>query len=259
MLTKSQLAAREGKLTASAVSVLMTGDAERILNLWKDLVGDPTFVAEDLSGVWPVRLGECTERLNLDWYARKHGELSRHGEVAVGNPDWMAATLDAWDLARKCPVEAKHVGGREPLETIIARYQPQMHWQMMVTKSTECALSVIMGANEPIVEYIGFDKLYAAELMKRAKQFMACVENMTSPVAVAAFAAPVIAEKIYQMDSAEWKANADRWIQTSGAVETAKDAEKKLKALVPEDAKLATGAGVKISRDRAGRLSLRKS
>lgn len=258
MLSPTQLAARENKLTASRVAALMTGDADKILNLWKELIGDPSFVSEDLSGVWPVRLGEATEQLNLDWYERKQGALTWRGEVIVGKPEWMAATLDGWDVARKCPVEAKHVGGREPLETIIARYAPQTHWQMMVTGASECALSVIMGANEPVVEYLPLDKDYAAELMKRATQFMQCVENMTPPFALAPIAAPVIAEKIYSMDSPEWAANAARWLQTAGAVETAKDAEKKLKALVPDDAKKAVGAGVQISRDRAGRLSLRQ-
>ena len=133
MLSPTQLAARENKLTASRVAALMTGNADKILNLWRELVGDPAFVPEDLSDVWPVRLGEATEHLNVAWYAKKHGEVSRKGEVVVGNPDWMAATLDGWDVARGCPLEAKHVGGREPLETIISRYQSQMHWQMMVT------------------------------------------------------------------------------------------------------------------------------
>jgi hypothetical protein len=258
MLNASQIAQRENKLTASRVACLMTGDTDKILNLWRELVGDPEFVPEDLSGVWPVQLGSATEALNIAWYCRKYGSVSGKGDVIVGSPEWMAATLDGWDDARKCPIEAKHVGGREPLETIIARYQPQMHWQMMVTKSTECALSVIMGANEPIVEFIGFDKVYGDELMKRATQFWQCVENMTPPFALAPAAVPVIADKIYTMATPEWITNAQRWLQTCGAVETAKDAEKKLKALVPEDAKKAVGSGVQISRDRAGRLSLRQ-
>ena len=232
MLVSTQLAARENKLTASRVAALMTGSADKILNLWRELVGDPAFVPEDLSDVWPVRLGEATEQLNVAWYAKKHGEVSRKGEVVVGNPDWMAATLDGWDVARGCPLEAKHVGGREPLETIISRYQSQMHWQMMVTDASECALSVIMGASEPIVEYIPMDVGYAKELMRRATQFMQCVDNMTPPVLLAPVAPPVIADKIVMMDSnPEWTAQAARWIQSYGAAEIAKEAEKKLKGV----------------------------
>ena len=76
MLTAEQLKARDGKLTASRVACLMTGDAEKIMNLWREMVGDPSFVADDLSGVWPVQLGSATEMLNLDWYTRRTGRQS---------------------------------------------------------------------------------------------------------------------------------------------------------------------------------------
>jgi hypothetical protein len=259
VLTAEQHRLREGKLTASQVAALMSGDADKILNLWKLHIGDPSYVDPDLSEVWPVRLGETTETLNLEWYARKHGAISRVGEVVTGNPDWMACTLDAWDTKRGCPVECKHVGGREPLETIIARYAPQTTWQMMVTKAEECALSVIMGANEPIVEYLPLDSAYAAELMKRSEQFMACVESLTPPVFLPAVTAPVVAAKIYPMDgNAEWKALAERWVQSYGAAQIAKEVETKLKALVPADAAKATGCGITITRNRAGSLALRE-
>lgn len=259
MLTAEQQELRRDKLTASQVGALMSGDEAKILNLWRLHIGDPAYVEDDLSGVWPVRLGECTEALNLEWYSRKHGPISRVGEVVTGDPVWAACTLDAWDVTRACPVECKHVGGREPLETIIARYQPQTHWQMMVTKSVECALSVIMGANEPIVEYLPFDRDYAAELMKRAKQFMACVESLTPPVSLPAVVAPVKAEKIYPMDGNDaWKAQAQLWLQTHGAVETAKASEIALKKLVPADAAKAHGHGAQITRNRAGSLALRE-
>jgi YqaJ-like viral recombinase domain len=257
-LTAEQLSQRDGRLTASQVGALMSGDDEKVMRLWKMHIGDPSYVDEDLSGVWPVRLGELTETLNLEWYSRKHGKISRMGEVVLCDP-WMACTLDAWDVQRGCPVECKHVGGREPLETIIARYAPQTTWQMMVTKATECALSVIMGANEPIVEFLPLNADYAAELFSRAEKFMACVESLTPPVSLPTVAAPVVAAKIYPMDdNAEWKAQAERWIQTYGAAATAKEAEAALKKMVPADAAKCTGHGVTISRNRAGSLALRE-
>lgn len=237
----------------------MTGDAEKIINLWREMVGDPNYIEEDLSDVWPVQLGNATEALQIEWYARKRGLVSRIGEVVIGSLPWMAATLDAWDLTRDCPIECKHVGGFEPSEVIVARYAPQTTWQMLVTGAKECALSVIMGAKEPTVDYLPLDKRYADELMKRAEQFMACVRSLTPPVPLPAVASPVIPRKIYPMDgNADWKAQADRWIQSHGAAEIAKEAEKALKAMVPADAVKCAGNGVTISLDRAGRLSLRK-
>ena len=64
MLSPAQIQARDGRLTASRVACLMSGDEAEILNLWRELCGGD-FEQEDLSGVWPVQLGSCTEDLNL--------------------------------------------------------------------------------------------------------------------------------------------------------------------------------------------------
>lgn len=258
MLNAAQLAARAGKLTASRVACLMKGDAEAIMRLYRELIGEE--IPEDLSHVWPVRLGEATEGLQLDWMEEQGGHVTRRGEV-VTHPkyEWAAATLDGWHEGLECPVEVKHVGGREPLEVIIERYQPQMQWQMECTGASQCALSVIMGANPPIVEYIERDADYAAEMVRRGKQFMDCVTRRIEPVALPAVAAPIDASKVYDMQgNNSWAAHAVSWIESKPAADICKDAEKVLKALVPEDAKKCHGHNIQITRDRAGRLSLRE-
>lgn len=258
MLTAAQVAARKDKLTASRVACLMKGDAEAILRLWREMIGDE--IEEDLSRVWPVQLGSTTENLNLDWYEMKSGSLSRRGEVCVHSVHkWAAATLDAWINDLACPIECKHVGGREPLEVIIERYQPQMQWQMEVTGATQCGLSVIMGASEPIVEFIERDRDYAAEMVRRGAIFMQHVAKRTPPVALPAVTAPIDASKVYDMTgNNSWASHAAEWIESKPAAEICKDAEKVLKALVPADAKKCHGHDIQITRDRAGRLSLRE-
>ncbi len=63
---------------------------------------------------------------------------------------------------------------------------------MGVTGATLCALSVIMGANEPVVEdTIDRDDNYAAEMVRRGKQFMDCVAARRAPVALELVAAPI--------------------------------------------------------------------
>ena len=79
-LSAAQLAARAGKLTSSRVACLMTGDAEKILRLYREMIGEAT--EDDLSGVWAVRLGETTEALNLEWFERKNSPVSR-GAISV--------------------------------------------------------------------------------------------------------------------------------------------------------------------------------
>jgi predicted phage-related endonuclease len=237
----------------------MTADAGKILQLYREMIGEA--LEEDLSRVWPVRLGEATEGLNLEWYERKNNcTLTRQGEVVIHpRHDWAAATLDGWDPTLQCPVEVKHTGGREPLEVIIDRYQPQMQWQMEVTSATQCALSVIMGASEPIVEFIERDADYAAEMVVRGRQFMDCVARRTIPVTLPAVAAPIDASKIYSMDGDNrWANSAATWLATKVAARECADAEKYLKSIVPPDARKCTGYGVTVTRDRAGRLSLRE-
>jgi len=259
MLTSAQIEARRGKLTASRIACLMTGDAAAILALYREMIGEGS-AEDDLSRVWPVRLGEATEALNLDWYEMKNSPVARRGEVAVhATLDWAAATLDGWDMALGCPIEAKHVGGFEPLEVVIDRYQPQMQWQMQVTRANQCALSVIMGAREPVVEFIPADAEYQDEMVRRGAQFMTAVRQRTPPVALPAVPAPIDATKLYDMrGNNAWAASADTWLRTKPEADLAKDAEKILKSIVPEDAKRCFGHGVRITRDRAGRLSLRE-
>jgi len=258
MLTAAQLEARKNKLTASRVACLMTGDREKIMRLYREMIGEEQ--EEDLSHVWPVRLGEATEQLQLDWYEMKGSPVSRRGEVCVHRlHSWAAATLDGWDDNLRCPIECKHVGGREPLEVVIDRYQPQMQWQMEVTRAAQCALSVIMGANAPVVEYIERDVDYAAEMIRRGKQYMDCVAARRPPVALDPIAPPADASKIYDMTgNNEWAAYAADWLGTRIAAGRNDEAAKLLKAVVPLDAKKCTGHGVQITRDRAGRLSLRE-
>jgi predicted phage-related endonuclease len=261
MLNAAQMKARDGKLTASRVACLMTGDNDKILNLWRELVGDPTYVEEDLSNVWAVQLGSCTEALNLEWYERRTGrDLSRHGEV-VTRPgfDWAACTLDAFDEQMRAPVEAKHVGGFEKHEAVIARYMPQMHWQMLCTGTNLCMLSVIEGAREPVIDQVQFDGAYASELWDRAFRFMQCVWQIIPPVEMAPVAAPVKAEKSYDMTGKnEWAAEAVTWVTTRQAAKDNAAADKAIKAMVPADAAKCTGHGIAVSRNRAGSLSIRE-
>jgi YqaJ-like viral recombinase domain len=259
VLTASQLLARAGKLTGSRIAALMRGDAAAVLRLYKEMIGEGE--PEDLTGNWHVRLGELTEALNLEWFERKNGPLSRRGEVVV-HPvlPWAAVTLDAWCDALKCPVECKHVGGHEPLELIIDRYQPQMQWQMECLMADQCALSVIIGANEPVVEFIPRDPEYASEMVKRGDQFMGFARRREPPVVLPAAVPPVDACRVYDMTgNNQWASQATDWLTTKPAADINRDTSITLKSLVPADAKRCEGHGITISRNRVGHLSLRRT
>lgn len=258
MLTAVQIAARENKLTASRVACLMTGDEERIIDLWREMIGDPYYTPDDLSGIWPVQLGLVTEQLNLDWFERKYGAVTRRGQVVTGDPDWAACTLDGWSIARNCPVECKHVGGHERPSEIISRYQPQMQWTMIVTSAEQCAFSVISAANEPTVDFIPRDRIYGDILMSRAVTFMKCVEDMVPPLSIAPATPPVIPSREYDVTGNNmWAAAAADWLANIRGKKTAEKAEKELKSIVPSDALKCFGHGVNISRARNGNLTIK--
>jgi predicted phage-related endonuclease len=260
MLTAEQLKARAGKLTGSRVAALMKGDVVAIDRLYREMIGEAE--EENLRHVWPVRLGEATEQLNLDWFEQKnHMPVTSRGRVMVHpRHNWAACTLDGWSADLACPIECKNVGGREPLEVVIDRYQPQMQWLMEITGAKQCALSVIMGANEPIVEYIDRDDGYIAEMIRRGRMFMDCVMQRIPPVTLPEVPSPIIADKSYDLSTNNtWVSFAAEWIATRASAEKCKEAEKVLKSIMPPDAAKAFGAGVRITRDRAGRLSLREA
>lgn len=259
-LTEKQRVAREGKLTASRVSALMAGDATKIHRLWLEMTGQAE--EEDLSGVWAVQLGLVTEHLNLEWAERKLGEQIIDRGVFVQHPhlEWAGATIDGMLRKTERPIEAKHVGGYEPLETIIDRYQPQLQWIMKCARwnPMEIALSIIFGANEPIIEWIPCDEEYAAEMTHRGAQFMQHVRNRTPPVELPPVPPPIVPVRKYDMTGNNaWGVNAATWTTTRQAAKDNAMAEKELKAIVPADAKECSGYGVIAKRDRAGRISLR--
>lgn len=258
-LTPEQRRLREGKLSASEVGKLMSGDADKIMNLWRVKVGE--IDEPDLSGVWPVALGVHTEALNLFWYRRTTGRpLELCGEVVTHpNCAWACATLDGFDNELVGPVDAKHVGGFEKLQTIVARYSAQMHWQMDCTGTKRSALSIIEGSREPVIEYIDWDAEFSKELWRRAAIFMQCVWDLTPPVAFPPIQAPVAAVKEVDMSTSNaWAVNAENWLKTKGYARSCAIAEKELKALVAPDVKRAYGSGIEIARDRANRMSIKE-
>jgi hypothetical protein len=218
-------------------------------------------------------LGEVTEPLHLEWYRRKTGRsLSRQGEVVIApRADWAACTLDAWDDGMGCPVEVKHVGGREPREGVITRYQPQLHWQMLVTGARKVMLSLIEGANEPVLEEIGFDEAYGVELWHRAEFFMECVATLTLPVRLPAARLPTPHDKRRRIDldrlKAEgkpwpnWAASLEPelkvWRETHEAAKTHGQAVKRVKDILPENVGVLRANGVIVTRARNGAVSIR--
>jgi len=259
-LSERQQKAREGKMTGSRIATLSTGSPEDVYNLWLELTGDPTWKAPDYSKVWAVQLGNATEQFHLDWIQQTTGDITRRGEsLQHSSVDWAAVTLDGWAADHKLAVEAKHVGGLEPANTIIDRYMPQMQWTMFCTKTPEIIFSAIAGAKEPRPVLIARDETYLEELVLRAGDFMECVRTMREPIANPFIKPPlpVFSRMVDMSKSNTWAAAAQDWLTNKPARDLFEVAAKGVKSLVPADAKECYGAGIRVKRSKNGALTIK--
>ena len=260
-LTAEQHAKREGMVTASFLPYLMAGDKAKILSEWQRIVGDTAYAPENLDDVWPVQFGSWIEPFALDWHERKTKQpLTMRGDWVV-RPErpYFGCTLDAYRTSDSCVIDCKAPGMWRKIEDVTAQYTAQMVGQAWCMATTRAALLIVHGGSEPVEYPIEWTPEYEAEVWARVDQFWGFCESLTPPVELPAIAAPVPVIRIAQMDdNPEWKRHADLWLQTHGAVETAKTAEKAIKAMVEPDVMKALGAGIVVTRNKAGSLSLRE-
>ena len=297
-LTAEQKALRAGKITASAVGALMEGDDAKVFNLWCELTGNPRYVGTNLDDVWAVQLGSYSELLNLHWYARQNGygplikkatfgtddkgnlvmtscevypenAVKKLGEVIV-HPDyhWAAATLDAWDSKAEVPlvVECKHCGNFRKMPDIIAKYTPQLHWQMFVTGTKKAKLRVIIGANEPTDLIVEWDDFYWSTMWVRVLAFWEQVTNKIEPRGGTEAVAVSFEPSKYRtidldeeaMDhnwSGDMIVHLDVWIETNNAADRNEKAVKGIKDLLPAD----VGTLTHVHEDGKGRVTVKRN
>jgi predicted phage-related endonuclease len=93
-LTEKQKAFRKQGIGGSDANIIMGGDAERIIRLWKEKRGE--LEPEDLSRVLPVRMGSFTEDFNITWFEEETGKIvTRQGEQIISAEfPFMLCTLD---------------------------------------------------------------------------------------------------------------------------------------------------------------------
>jgi len=259
-LNADQLAQRAGKIGASDIGIIVSGDVIKIDKLWREKIGDQE--PDDLSRKWAVYRGTHTEQMHLNWIEEvERQSITRRGDsVTHYRYEWACCTLDGWIDDLQCPIEVKWTNGNEPVDpVIIERYTPQCQWQMEITGADQCVLSVVMGADEPILNIIKRDADYAGLLLERGWNFIQHVRNRTPPVNLPEVPVPVDATKIIDMTgNNEWANQAGIWLDLRDSAAAYDDAAKILKSLVPPDAKKCFGHGTVITRSKLGYLSLRE-
>ncbi len=236
------------------------GDDEAVLvRLWREKRGE--IEPEDLSNNLIVQLGIVTEHLNRRWYETNTGRTVSQVQQQVVHPvkRWMAATLDGMVEAIGAVFEAKFMLPWAFSEEAAAeKHAAQLQHNMWVTASRTAVLSIITGGGKWVEMTIPADPLYQHLLLTAEKRFWRCVETGETPHLFGVEPPRPKIEAIRTVDMS----GSNTWAEFAGLFQATRQAaldhersKTELKALVPEDAKEASGHGVRARRSKSGAIS----
>jgi hypothetical protein len=243
----------------SDARIIMSPDEAALIRLWKEKRGEGEPM--DLRDNLVVQLGIVTEALNRNWYERNTGRSVTDSQRWVQHPvkRWMAATLDGFVNELDAVFEAKFALPWSFSEEAAAeKHMAQLQHNMWVTNARSAALSIITGGGKWIEMTIPGDALYQHFLVTAEKRFWRCVQTGETPRPYGIeYPRPRIeAVRIVDMsESNSWAEFAGLFCATRSAFLDHERAKSELKALMPDDAKEASGHGVRTKRSKSGAVS----
>ena len=243
----------------SDARIIMSPDEAALIRLWKEKRGEVEPM--DLSDNLIVQLGIVTEALNRSWYERSTGRSVTDSQRWVQHPvkRWMAATLDGFVNELDAVFEAKFALPWSFSEEAAAeKHMAQLQHNMWVTNARSAVLSIISGGGKWIEMTIGADALYQHFLVTAERRFWRCVQTGETPrpYGVEPPRPRIEAVRIVDMsESNSWAEFAGLFCATRSAFVDHERAKSELKALMPDDAKEASGHGVRAKRSKSGAVS----
>jgi predicted phage-related endonuclease len=264
-LSPSDIAERRNGLGASEANIILGGDEEKLLKLWREKLGleEP----EDLSDVLAVQMGAWTEDLNLRWFEKQTGcrVFGRKTKVQHPTLSWLRSTMDGRTTlqdGRNAVVEAKHVGPfNYSLDAVVARYLPQLTVQMTCCECDVGVFTVFSGSNKWEHKVVELDAFYQARVIGALRTFWQHVQDKTPPVVVPEIAAPVPVALMRKLDYStnnEWISWEEEYNQTQEVHARHAEAKKQLNLLIPDDCSEVTGRFVVAKRSKTGAVTIRK-
>jgi predicted phage-related endonuclease len=250
---------RRSSIGGSDARIILGHDEVALIRLWREKRGE--IEPEDLSGNLIVQLGLVTEPLNRQWFERNTGRAITDVQKRIQHPvvRWMGATLDGIVEATGAVFEAKFMLPWSFSEEGAAqKYLPQLQHNMWVTNSTTSVLSVITGGGKWVEIALPADSLYQHPLFTAEKKFWRCVESGEPPRLFGIETPPprIEAVRVVDMSSSNaWAEFAAQFRETRAAFLKHESAKAELKSLMPEDAKVAVGHGVRARRSKSGTVS----
>jgi predicted phage-related endonuclease len=210
----------------SDARIIMDNDETALVRLWQEKRGE--IEPQDLTSDLLVQLGTVTEHLNRLWYEKSTGHVITEVQQQVFHSvhRWMAATLDG-------RVEATGA-------------------------SRTAVLSIITGGGKWVEMTIPADPLYQHLLLTAEKKFWRCVESGEPPRPFGIEPPRPRIEAVRSVDmsgSNAWAEFANLYRVTRAAAIDHDRAKAELKALVPDDAREASGHGLRAKRSKSGAIS----
>jgi predicted phage-related endonuclease len=255
----SRLIDRRFFIGGSDARVIMGSDEAMLVRLWREKRGEVE--PEDLSDNLIVQLGTVTEDLNRRWYERNTGHAVKGVQRRIQHPviRWMAATLDGLVEPSGAVFEAKFMLPWTFSEEAAAeKHMAQLQHNMWVANARSAVLSIITGGGQWVEITIHPDPLYQHLLLTAEKKFWRCVQNGDTPRLFGIEPPRPRLEAIRIVDmsaSNSWAEFAASYRRTKPAHQEHEEARANLKKLVPEDAREATGHGLKAKRSKSGAVS----
>jgi predicted phage-related endonuclease len=243
----------------SDARVIMGKDEARLLHLWKQKRGE--VAPDDLSDNLVVQLGTITEELNRNWYQRRTGHTIKDVQKRVRHPvhNWMAATLDGMVESNGAVFEAKFMlPWAFTEESAAEKHMAQLQHNMWVMAARSSVLSVITGGGKWVEIKIHADPLYQHLLLTAERKFWRSVQTGQPPSLfdVEVPRPKLEATRVVDMSESNlWAELASTYLRTRAAHSDHELAKAELKRLVPEDAKEATGHGIRAKRSKIGAVS----
>jgi predicted phage-related endonuclease len=243
----------------SDARVIMGDDQANLVRLWREKRGE--LEPEDLSDNLVVQLGTVTEDLNRRWYERNSGHAVKDVQRRVLHPvhKWMAATLDGVIEPGGAVFEAKFMlPWSFSAEAAAEKHMAQLQHNMWVVAARSASLSIITGGGKWVEIAIHADPLYQHLLLTAEKKFWRCVMSGEEPRLFGVEPPRPRLEAVRSVDmsaSNSWAEFSATYCRTPQAYQEHEGAKTELKKLVPEDAKEATGHGLRAKRSKSGAIS----
>jgi predicted phage-related endonuclease len=255
----SQLLDRRSFIGGSDARVIMGDDEARLVRLWREKRGK--IEPEDLANNLIVQLGTVTEELNRRWYERNTGHTVKDVQRKIKHPvnKWMAATLDGIVEPSGAVFEAKFMlPWTFSEEAAAAKHMAQLQHNMWVSNARSAALSIITGGGKWVELILHADPLYQHLLLTAERKFWRCVQSGETPRLFGIDPPRPRLEAVRVVDmsvSNSWAELSASFHRTRPAHQEHESAKAELKKLMPEDAKEASGHGLRAKRSKSGAIS----